>query len=74
MSNQRVQEAIGRGEDTTGLCTVREVVAYMLDEGKRRPHISLSQCEMYFPLPGYKRVNVVIDIINAEEDDAKETA
>ena len=56
-----LQIALATGQETTGLCTVRECVQYMQDGG-------LKACEMYFEHAG-QRWNVEVHIIDTAKLD-----
>jgi hypothetical protein len=58
--NPMIAAAIERDEDTTGLCTVREVAEMILADDKRSP------VEMYFDLAG-TRVNVLVMVLTPGE-------
>jgi hypothetical protein len=56
-----IAAAMDRGEDTSGLCTVREAAALILEDEKRDP------IEMFFDLEG-RRVNVLVTVLTPGAD------
>lgn len=53
-----IQAALDAGEDTTGLCTVRELAQYILNSSQ--PY----HCELFFELAG-RRINVEVAVTAA---------
>ena len=58
--NPLIAEAIERGEDTTGLCTVKELTEYLISE-----HTCTNrkmERELFFSLPDGRKVNIELRV------------
>jgi hypothetical protein len=72
-----IANAIENGEDTTGLCTVREVAALLIADAERRAaennkagYTLPLACEMFFCLSGDK-VNVEVKVTSTSKEPQK---
>ena len=65
VANPTLQAAIDKGEDTTGLCTVRDL-AHTMMKGNHG-YLPSDACELYFPLPDGRHVNVEVRITKLSE-------
>ena len=62
--NPMIRDAIIKGEDTTGLCTLRELVEIMLKTTVMRPEPILVT-ELYWDRPNGERVNVEVRVVQS---------
>ena len=76
MDNTQAPQNIGgikMGEDTTGLCTVREIASFLIEERDRTKDTDFEdlhknmECEMFFVLGNGTNVNVEIKVTKCEQ-------